>query len=166
LGGGWRRVTIAGRALVTPEACGASATRTRPGPWGTLLVGQADGRVPICGAQRPAKLRLAVTLVDMTMMLERAWSAGILTLVRRSRQQRGKGARVGGGARAVASTCDAMLGFHRLHWKHDAVVVFRSYRLMLAATVKVVGRRRAPGEILHWFLRCQQRHSFLASLPC
>jgi hypothetical protein len=64
LGGGWRHVTIAGRALVTPEACGASATRTRPGPWGTLLVGQADGRVPICGAQRPTKLRLAVTLVD------------------------------------------------------------------------------------------------------
>jgi hypothetical protein len=45
LGGWWRRVSVVGRASVTSEACGASAMCTRPGPWGTLLVGQADGRV-------------------------------------------------------------------------------------------------------------------------
>jgi hypothetical protein len=58
-------------------------------------------------------------------MLERARSTGLLTPVRRLWQQQGKGARVGGGARAaVARAGDAMLGFHRLRWKHDAVVLF------------------------------------------
>jgi hypothetical protein len=44
-------------------------------------------------------------------MLERARSTGLLTPVRRLWQQQGKGARVGGGARAaVARAGDAMLG--------------------------------------------------------
>jgi hypothetical protein len=66
----------------------------------------------------------------------------------------------------VASSGDAMLDFHRLRWKHDVVVLLRSYRLMLAAAVKVVGSQRASGEILHWSLQCRQRRSYLASLPC
>jgi hypothetical protein len=49
---------------------------------------------------------------------------------------------------AVACAGDAMLDFHRLQWKHDVVVLLQSCRLMLAAVVKVVGSRRAPGEIM------------------
>jgi hypothetical protein len=35
-----------------------------PGPWGTLLAGKGTAGPQICGAQRPAELRLAGTLVD------------------------------------------------------------------------------------------------------
>jgi hypothetical protein len=83
-------------------------------------------------------------------MLERAWSTGVLTHVRRRWQQRGKGAGVGSGTRADAACAgDVMLGFHRLQWKHGTVVLCQSCHLMLVATVKVVGSQRAPGEILH-----------------
>jgi hypothetical protein len=67
---------------------------------------------------------------------------------------------------AMACVGGAMLDFHRLQWKHDVVVLLRSCRLMLAVVVKVVGSRRALGEILHWSLRCRQWCSCLASLSC
>jgi hypothetical protein len=66
----------------------------------------------------------------------------------------------------VACAGDAMLDFHRFQWKHDVVVLLQSCHLMLAAAVKVVGSRRASGEILQWSLRCRQWRSCLASLPC
>jgi hypothetical protein len=90
-------------------------------------------------------------------MLKRAWWAGLLIHVRWSWQQQGEGARVGGGTRAdVACAGDAILGFHQLHWKHDAMVLLRSCCLMFTTAVKVVGSQRAPGEILHWSLQCRQ----------
>jgi hypothetical protein len=82
-------------------------------------------------------------------MLVRAWSTSMLTPMRRT-----------------WPAGDVMLGLHWLRWKHDTVMLFRSCRLMLAAAIKVVGSQRAPGEILHWFLRCRQRRSCLDSLPC
>jgi hypothetical protein len=67
---------------------------------------------------RPSCGSLTLLWTTTTVMLERVWSAGLLTL-RRPWQQLGEGARVS--AAAVARTSDVMWGFHWLLWKHDTV---------------------------------------------
>jgi hypothetical protein len=89
-------------------------------------VGQADGRAQICGAQWSAELRLVGTLVDDgdrdvgACVVSRSidsCDAVVATTKRRCTSR-------GGARAAVARTGDAMLGFHRLRWKHNVVVLF------------------------------------------
>jgi hypothetical protein len=96
-GNRWWCATAAGRALAASEVCGAGAKAVGDVAHGT---GGRQGPRSMTHSGRPSCGSLTLLWTTTTVMLERVWSAGLLTLVRRPWQQLGEGVRVSGGGRS------------------------------------------------------------------